>query len=295
MESMQRLILGTAQLGLPYYGIANTKGRPDQSAANAMISTALEAGIYFFDTAQAYGESENVLGEALTSADAQNSAQIITKITPADSDCVALVQTSLQQLHVASLFCLMLHQEEDIAHLKGDLAYNLQSCLERGLTLHIGVSVYDADKALEALAHPLISVVQIPANLFDRRCLMAGVLQRAKNMGKEIHIRSVFLQGLLFLAPERLPPGLELLRPYVHHLHTLSDKYGSSVSMIALAWVLRRYEEARVIFGAENLKQVHANLDSARQSTIFSSQLLEELDEIVPPQTPSLLNPSLWR
>jgi len=53
------LVLGTAQLGLPY-GIANQTGQPDQVVATAIIREAWNQGIREFDTAQGYGDSEQV-------------------------------------------------------------------------------------------------------------------------------------------------------------------------------------------------------------------------------------------
>lgn len=65
MEPNNRLVLGTAQLGMSY-GIANKTGLPDLATATAIVQTAWESGICEFDTAQAYGKSEQVLSQALS-------------------------------------------------------------------------------------------------------------------------------------------------------------------------------------------------------------------------------------
>ena len=62
MCNINRLVLGTAQLGTNY-GIANRMGKPDFDTAEAIIKTTWDAGIREFDTAQGYGDSEQVLGE----------------------------------------------------------------------------------------------------------------------------------------------------------------------------------------------------------------------------------------
>ena len=54
-----QLCLGTAQLGSAY-GIANTVGQPTRAAAIEMVQFAVKQGIRWFDTAQGYGESEEV-------------------------------------------------------------------------------------------------------------------------------------------------------------------------------------------------------------------------------------------
>ena len=58
------LIVGSAQLGLAY-GAANRKGKPDGKAALSLIRRAADAGVEAFDTARAYGDSEDRLGEGL--------------------------------------------------------------------------------------------------------------------------------------------------------------------------------------------------------------------------------------
>ena len=80
-KTESRLVLGTAQLGMPY-GIANSTGKPDFETAVSLIKTAWEHGIREFDTAQAYGESETVLGRALSSLGISNDVRIITKLDP---------------------------------------------------------------------------------------------------------------------------------------------------------------------------------------------------------------------
>lgn len=74
----ERLALGCAQLGMRY-GVANTAGQPDQAAAREIVAICLASGVRFFDTAQAYGESEAVLGDALA---ANSAAQVISKLSP---------------------------------------------------------------------------------------------------------------------------------------------------------------------------------------------------------------------
>ena len=63
---MPQLALGTAQFGLRY-GITNAGGKVAPSLACTLLKQANEAGVAFIDTAQAYGNAEQVLGESLPS------------------------------------------------------------------------------------------------------------------------------------------------------------------------------------------------------------------------------------
>lgn len=293
-----RLILGTAQLGQPY-GIANATGQPKQQEATSIVRTAWDAGITCFDTAQGYGNSESVLGDALCTCGASGTARIITKLAPelpADASALrASITQSLRTLGVKKLHCLMLHRQEQLPLLGEWQGAVMQEFLEQGAVGHLGVSVYTPEAALRALEHPLLSIVQIPASLFDRRFADAGVFSAARSAGKELHIRSVFLQGVMSMLPEQLPAALSALAPYLARLHQTSASYGSSSLQAVLGWMLLRHPESHILFGAETAAQVRQNIDFAMQGATLASSLHKELDEIFPPQLPELLNPALWR
>jgi len=81
ISNSNNLVLGTAQIGLPY-GIANKTGQPDPAVAVAIINEAWGQGIREFDTAQGYGVSEEILGKALSEIGITNEAGIISKFDP---------------------------------------------------------------------------------------------------------------------------------------------------------------------------------------------------------------------
>ena len=108
------MALGTVQLGLPY-GVANRKGQPSPEDACGIIQTAFEHGVRTFDTAQAYGESEAVLGRCFRSLGISRQVKVISKLHP-DLDyrnptCLQeSVLASIQRLGVDSLYGLMIHR-----------------------------------------------------------------------------------------------------------------------------------------------------------------------------------------
>ena len=71
--------LGTAQLGLDY-GIANFSGKPDKNSAFEILNQSVKSGVRYYDTAAAYGNSEEILGEYFASHNSD--VFIITKIPP---------------------------------------------------------------------------------------------------------------------------------------------------------------------------------------------------------------------
>lgn len=292
-----RVILGTAQLGMPY-GIANKHGRPDEDAAQAIVSTALSQGIFAFDTAQGYGCSEAVLGKALAFIAPVKQPDVITKLSPGllgEDDTEPMLAASLGRLKRQSLYAVLLHREEHLAFLDGQIGTALAGWKARGLIRHVGVSVYSPAAALRALEHPLISIVQIPASVCDRRFEAAGVFSSADAKDKEIHIRSVFLQGVLALGSGQLTGKLRGLADWLHFYHQHCERHALSPLSVALRWVLRRHLRARVLFGAETPVQVKQNCELLAQDMPCEPAFWQTLDNSPPPQSDSFLNPSLWR
>ena len=200
-----KLALGTAQFGLNY-GISNKNGLVKKNQAKLILSQASQCNIQILDTAIVYGESENILGEiGITGFD------VITKL-PSIPDgkmdikawVINNVSSSLSKLKVNSLYGLLLHQSSDILGEKGkilnEVFYELKN---KGLVKKIGVSVYDPNELDDIeRAKIKLDIVQAPFNVFDRRLELSGWLDRLAALGTEVHIRSVFLQGLLLLPSE---------------------------------------------------------------------------------------------
>jgi len=76
-RSPAELVVGSVQLGLAY-GAANRTGKPSRETALRLVKRAADAGITAFDTARAYGDSEERLGEALQG----RRVRTITKLSP---------------------------------------------------------------------------------------------------------------------------------------------------------------------------------------------------------------------
>jgi len=291
-----RLALGTAQLGMKY-GIANKSGRPDSDLAMKIVQTAWEGGIKIYDTAQGYGESERALGKALKSLGLTSDANIITKLDPNVDhiDKMALeqaVKESLSRLNVRILHGLMLHREEYLELWEKGLGEILQSFIEKGLTKHIGVSVYSPEGAMLAVEKDEINMIQIPSNILDRRFEKAGVFALAQRRGKEIYIRSVFLQGLILMKAEDLPENMQFAIPILNNLGALSQQTGLSKQDLALGYVGLAFPETKVIFGAETSSQVEDNMKSWKRTLPvgFVERVQEEFGYV----EERILNPALW-
>jgi aryl-alcohol dehydrogenase-like predicted oxidoreductase len=279
------------------YGIANRTGQPDFEMAVSLIRTAWENGIREFDTAQAYGESEAVLGRAFASLGISNDVRVITKLDPKlepdqGHNIKRAVARSLERLRIPRLYGIMLHREEWLDNLHRGLGKTLQTLVHDGAVQHLGVSLYTPAMALRALESDILEMVQVPANVLDHRFADAGVFNLANEKRKQVYIRSVFLQGLLLMKPEDLPASMAFAKPTIDKLDNLCAQYTCTRQEIALLYIKGKYPQAKIIFGAEIPIQLEENLNIWNDNFRSNSEI-KEFDSW-PIIDERILNPSLW-
>ncbi|MCX5679379.1 MAG: aldo/keto reductase [Candidatus Omnitrophica bacterium] len=290
---MNRLVLGTAQLGMSY-GINNKAGKPDLNAARDIVRAALDNGITRFDTAQAYGESEGVLGKIFHEIKASDHIKVYSKLRPdldlSDGKAVrASVDDSLRRLKINRLEGLLLHCEEGLKLWNDGLGDSLTELVVAKKVKSIGVSFYTPKKALEALDIYGIDLIQVPANILDRRFEDAGVFKKAGEFGKNVFVRSIFLQGLLLMPSNSVPAKMRNVLPYLERLEQMASDMKLSRQELVLGYAAGKWPDVFVLFGAESKQQV---IDNAK---VFAAKKIPEIDEAVFGNVPeNVLNPVLW-
>ena len=293
---MKRLVLGTAQLGTNY-GIANRSGKPDLKTAKSIINTAWESGICEFDTAAAYGESEQVLGKVLNSLGIGNDVKIISKFHPNldhlnHKDMKQALEGTLSCLKISQLYGLLLHREGFLDLWDKGLGEILAGFVSSGFVECLGITVYSPKKAIQALNTEGISIVQLPTNIIDRRFEKAGVFGLAEDAGKTIYIRSIFLQGLLLMPSESLPEHMRLAAPVINRLALYAQDIGLTVKELCIGYTKHTFPHSKLIFGAETQAQVKENMEcwDVDWPSDLSQKIQREFEEI----DEMMLNPSLW-
>lgn len=295
-KTASMLVLGTAQLGMPY-GVANNTGQPDFQTAISIIKTAWEHGIREFDTAQAYGESEAILGRAFSSLGIANEAKIITKLDPRldphqRQSLIKATRNSLERLQISSLYGLMVHREEWLDDLNHDLGKIFQELVRLGLVQHLGVSLYSPPKAINALTSDIFDMIQVPANILDQRFADADVFDLADVKGKQVYIRSIFLQGLLLMKAEDVPSKLALVKPSLNKIDMLCEQYGYSRQKIALLYIKAKYPKAKIIIGAETIAQLQQNLNIWKDISTSTADINDFNGLSIKEER--IINPSFW-
>lgn len=299
------LVLGSVQLGLSY-GAANRTGKPSRSAACRLVSRAADAGITNFDTARAYGDSEERLGEALR---ARKCVRTITKLSPlsdlaSDADPAevrdavdASIATSLEALGRQQIDCLLLHRAQHMTAFHGVVWERLTERLEDGTLLALGVSVQSPAEALAALAHSDVRHIQLPFNLFDWRWSEAGVIDRIRTRScVTIHARSVFLQGVLAAGDPLVWPrvqGVDAPAMVVHLDQIARDLGRESVADLCLAYARGQDWIDGVVVGMETETQLDENLRLFVRAPL-SAQDCAAVESRIPRLPEALLDPAQW-
>lgn len=287
-----RLVLGTVQLGLPY-GISNTSGKPDFNRAFDIVKTAVEQGVTSFDTAQSYGDSEEVLGRVFDKLKICGQVKVYTKLDPKIelSSRLAVEQSvdgSLKKLKIDRLEGLLLHYEDGMRFWNEGLGGTLKGLVAKGKTKFAGASFYTPQRAVEALDVDGIDIIQVPANIFDRRFEKSGVFSKAKERGKKVFIRSVFLQGLLLMQPDQVPVSMKYALPYLERLEQLAGSMKLTRQELALGYAAKQWARSSVLFGAEDSLQVKENVRA------FFAKIPEMDQNIFDDLPEDLLNPATW-
>ncbi len=291
---MSRLVLGTAQLGMPY-GIANATGQPNQGLANDILSTAWENGVRILDTAQAYGDSEAVIGNFLKSHP-QCRFDVITKLAPdvditSSADITAAVLASTERLGQKPT-ALFLHSYDQLSHWNGCLGETLIDLKRQNEIGCLGVSLYRPDEFHNAVEHPEIAWIQAPLNVFDQRLIDQNLLEEASKSGKRVFLRSVFLQGLLLMAPDALPPAMAFASTAVRDWQTLCRRHGLSPDKAALSFAMTSAPDAWIVIGCETKAQIEKNLEVIQQ-ILPNEEFIAEA-QVLGAKNLKIIDPSMW-
>ncbi|MDI6758099.1 MAG: aldo/keto reductase [Candidatus Omnitrophota bacterium] len=290
---IDRLVLGVVQLGMPY-GINNKIGKPDFNSACDIVKTAFDNGITRFDTAQAYGDSEEILGNVFDKLKINKKVKVYSKLDPKLNLCDEFavqqsVEDSLCKLKINQLEGLLLHHEDSLNYWDKGLGSMLQGLVTKGKVKLVGASFYSPQKAFDALDIDGIDIIQVPANILDRRFENVGVFKKAKECNKDVFVRSVFLQGLLLMPLACVPVSMKYVLPYLEQLEKMAFDLSLNRQELVLRYAGQRWPGSFVLFGAETMAQVIDNL------RIFSKKIILSINENIFKNIPeNILNPMFW-
>ena len=292
-----KLGLGTVQFGVDY-GISNKSGKTSLTEVLQILNLAAENRIEYLDTAAMYGDSEEVIGKSLSNVDGH--FNIVTKSPLFQGSAVGNIEAvelehsfreSLQKTGVGRLHGLLIHQADDLIKPGGEhLVEKMRELqLENRVEL-IGVSVYSAEQLDQILEIFTPEIVQLPVNVFDQRLIQSGHLKRLKELGVEIHARSIFLQGLLLMDIEDVPKYFSGILDEIRQYHGFLNRNGLSLLQGAMQFINQLEEVDVAIVGVNSMQhlmqiiQAYKTLpDKVESMSRFSLS------------DPMMLNPACWK
>ena len=269
----QRISLGTATFGLDY-GITNQQGKLPLKDIEKILARALECGICEIDTAQAYGDAEERLGQI-----GLKDFQVTTKTSPS-GDNITLgkwniskaLELSLSRLKVENCHGFLLHDTAPF-HSEGadQIAKQLHQLKSEKRVSHIGFSSYEPAEAELLCERYDFDMVQLPFNLLDQRAGESGALARLKKRGVSVSVRSVFLQGLLLSPPSTSQNNANLPLEAVEEFHQRCQKRNVTPLGAALGFVLQEKDISSIVLGCASLKEWEEILFALKQPGVTIS------------------------
>lgn len=293
------LCLGTMTFGSKFFNIATV----DQGGATRMVARALEAGVYFFDTADVYshGESETLLGRAIkASGMPRDKVLIATKVfSPMSPESgrregdwlnaglsrqhiMRGCENSLRRLGTDYIDLYQVHGWDMQTPIEETLGA-LNDLVRQGKILYVGCSNWPARHVMKALCleraghgSPFVSL-QAYYSLVGRE-LEHELLPLCREEGLGVLPWSPLSGGFLTgkyrrgqAGPEgarrtgfQFPP-IDEARAFdaVEALDAVARERGATVAQVSLAWLLAQPGVASVIIGAKSLEQLEDNLKAA--------------------------------
>ena len=284
---MNRIILGGAQLGLPY-GVLGTGEKLKSVEVKDLLDSAESIGIQTIDTAIAYGTSESVIGEYSNSR-----FKIITKLPPLPNDIDDVsgwvrqqINGSLARLQTKHIDALLLHHPQDLT---GEFGVKLNKVigelLSEGVIKRFGVSIYSPDELTTIVGHFPIDIVQTPFNVFDQR--ISPWLETLGRNGIEVHARSVFLQGLLISPAKARPERFRKWEAQFKHFDNWVSELSMSAISVCLGVALNQPGISHLVVGALSSSQL---LEIAAQIPNDFPHRSEDMQS----NDPALIDPRVW-
>lgn len=292
MPATNKIVLGTVQFGLEY-GISNVYGKPNERSVKSILDFAFANNIRLLDTAEAYGNSQEVIGNYHKVS--KNKFKIITKFSAGRNDLPENLQERIRHdikvLNIDSLYCYMFHSFKDFKRYFDLFKNDIRELKDTGIINKFGVSVYANNEIEELLQYDGIDLIQLPFNLLDNNNQRAAVIEKVKERGIEVHTRSTFLQGLFFKNGDQLTGKLTVLKPYLAEIERIAGSYKISVGDLSMHYVFQQRNIDNILIGVDTVEQLVGNLNVLK--TRISPEAIKEID-LIDVKEPDMLNPSNW-
>lgn len=280
--------LGSTQFGRDY-GISNPRGRTGEDEVRQILRLAADCGIRTIDVAPYDGDAERILGRCWPFP-SPFKPQVRTLRVEKGLDWVeARLRRSVEHMGLARAQVALIDAAEDLMGPQGDALWaRLEKLKAEGLFSRIGISATLADQPVGLARRFKPDMMQLPCSLLDQRPARGGEIEALAGLGVEVQLRSVFLQGLLFVPREDLPPNLAPVGPQLSRVRRHLAETGTDPLHAALSYALGLEGVSSVIVGVASAAELRAVIAaSVRPRPDIDWARLAIEDEVA-------LDPDLW-
>ena len=200
------------------------------------------------------------------------------------------VQKSLENLQDFKIYGCLFHDSKELIQNK-NLWEELLEYKKSGRIIKIGYSLYEPYDLLELFNLNLFpDIIQIPYSILDRKFEPYFDLLKKNNV--EIHIRSVFLQGLYFKSIDGLDSKFDELKKPLLTLKEIGLKNRVSILDLAIYYVLQNPLIDYLILGVETAKQLVEIINASQKK--LSKKVFNQIKNLKL-ENQRMLNPVNWK
>jgi predicted oxidoreductase len=278
---MKRISIGSC-IDAPAIAMGCMRISSAEDRADAVIGTALECGIDYFDHADIYGggRCEEIFGKYLAAhRDIRSEITLQSKCAIRDGffdyskeHIINSVNNSLKRLQTDYLDVLLLHRPDTLMEPE-EVAEAFSGLEKAGKVLHFGVSnhnPYQIELLKTAVKQPLI-INQLQFSIPECGMVTSGLNVNMKNDESFMHDGSALeycrLKGITIQAWSPFQQGF-IKKPFIGDyenfpqlnelLEQLAEKYSAQPISIAAAWILRHPANIQIISGSMNPERIKA-------------------------------------
>ena len=285
-----KLCFGTANFAKEY-GINKSKGY-NHKKIKTIFNLLKRNKIKHIDTAINYKNVEKKIGKFNL-----DSFKIYTKIpkTPKKIKNINLwicnqIKLSLKKTKKNFFEGVFLHNPEDLLKNKKNQIYDSLINLKKEKKIKkIGLSIYDLNMLKKITKEFKIDMIQIPYNLFDRGEKKKELLNKLKKEKIEIHVRSIFLQGILLMDSNKLPIHFRKWKNKFINFENWCKKNKISKIQACLNAVLEDRVFNKVLISTENEEQLVQIFDA------LNKKIKKDYPKDLQTNEKKLIDPRLWK
>ena len=261
--AVSKLGLAAAQFGLDGMS-ASPRARSPETEARDILGIAARARLSVLDVSGNYGRAEQVLGELIPRPTPFRVTLSAARADRGPDFVEAEARASLRRLGLERADAIIVPSPSELFGAHGAAVWDrLHRLRDEGLFAKIGVAAHASDDPVGVARRFKPDILQAPASLLDQRLLADGSLARIAGLGIEVQLRSIFLNGLLFLPPDRVPAQLKGASGRLSKVRRMIAEGRSDPLQAALGFALSRAEASAVLVGVTSAAELSAVVAAA--------------------------------